>query len=302
MWKQKLKDNHPTPSSPAPSKRKLVAQSPSKRVSKHHRAIEEESDFDFELDDEFIQLAKVSKGKGKSPVVNIPSEFGIEEPSVNVVVECYLLGGPLGKVVSIEELDIVDSDCYNEYGDDRGQSVSIVAIDGGAKPHKDVVDDLFSYNDDDLIDAGAFMACGVQAVEKMKTTNVYLKDKDEISPPFRFGVEEVDNKMWFHKLSYRDNFLTSSKESRGMIVGRAFPDNYHVHLNEVFRKASLPLEGCSGWLVVHPRRVFWIVDSNGSFPPRSPSAFALVCCQGSYVQSRSTLSCADVEILLQRVC
>uniref|UniRef100_A0A803P5T3 Uncharacterized protein n=1 Tax=Cannabis sativa TaxID=3483 RepID=A0A803P5T3_CANSA len=78
--------------------------------------MEEEFDSDFKLDDEFIQLAKVVKGKGKFPILNIPTKFGFEEPFDDIVVECYLLGSPLGKVVSIEELDIVDSGRYNEYG------------------------------------------------------------------------------------------------------------------------------------------------------------------------------------------
>uniref|UniRef100_A0A803NSG5 Uncharacterized protein n=1 Tax=Cannabis sativa TaxID=3483 RepID=A0A803NSG5_CANSA len=256
MWKQKFKDHSPSPTSPAPSKRKLDVHSPSKRVSKRHQPMEEESNSNFKFDDEFIQLAKVAK--------------------------CYLLGGPPGKVVSIEKLDTVDSSCYNEYGwgkecfemtieslkaknrqceqhhlqsafkscinnddvvgdgeneddekidyeeddepgdddvkdddddddddedggggDDCGQSVSVVekvkidevhvAVDGGSKLNEDVVDastaqectkiddklvvasgifadlkeNLFSKDDDDFIDVGASMACGVQAVEKM---------------------------------------------------------------------------------------------------------------------------------------
>ncbi|KAM6562747.1 hypothetical protein CsatB_022745 [Cannabis sativa] len=39
---------------------------------------------------------------------------------------------------------------------------------------------------------------------------VYLKGKDKIVPPFRFGVEDVATKMWFHKLAYTGQCLTNS--------------------------------------------------------------------------------------------
>ncbi|KAM6595906.1 hypothetical protein CsatA_006430 [Cannabis sativa] len=39
---------------------------------------------------------------------------------------------------------------------------------------------------------------------------VYLKGKDNIVPPFRFGVEDVATKMWFHKLAYPGQCLTNS--------------------------------------------------------------------------------------------
>ncbi|KAF4348070.1 hypothetical protein G4B88_000902 [Cannabis sativa] len=39
---------------------------------------------------------------------------------------------------------------------------------------------------------------------------VYLKGKDKIVPPFRFGVEDVATKMWFHKLAYPGQCLTNS--------------------------------------------------------------------------------------------
>ncbi|KAF4388426.1 hypothetical protein G4B88_013263 [Cannabis sativa] len=39
---------------------------------------------------------------------------------------------------------------------------------------------------------------------------VYLKGKDKIVPPFRFGVEDVATKMWFHKLAYLGQCLTNS--------------------------------------------------------------------------------------------
>ncbi|KAF4380900.1 hypothetical protein G4B88_028273 [Cannabis sativa] len=42
------------------------------------------------------------------------------------------------------------------------------------------------------------------------TTNVYCKSKDTIFPPFRFGVEDISNKMWFHNLAYSNCFLTNS--------------------------------------------------------------------------------------------
>ncbi|KAF4383903.1 hypothetical protein G4B88_016336 [Cannabis sativa] len=39
---------------------------------------------------------------------------------------------------------------------------------------------------------------------------VYLKGKDKIVPPFRFGVKDVATKMWFHKLAYPGQCLTNS--------------------------------------------------------------------------------------------
>ncbi|KAF4393543.1 hypothetical protein F8388_023347 [Cannabis sativa] len=42
------------------------------------------------------------------------------------------------------------------------------------------------------------------------TTNVYCKGKDTIFPPFRFGVEDINNKMWFYNLAYPNFFLTNS--------------------------------------------------------------------------------------------
>ncbi|KAF4364547.1 hypothetical protein G4B88_012129 [Cannabis sativa] len=42
------------------------------------------------------------------------------------------------------------------------------------------------------------------------TTNVYCKGKDTIFSPFRFGVEYISNKMWFHNLAYPNCFLTNS--------------------------------------------------------------------------------------------
>ncbi|KAF4400096.1 hypothetical protein G4B88_021310 [Cannabis sativa] len=53
---------------------------------------------------------------------------------------------------------------------------------------------------------------------------VYLKGKDKIVPPFRFGVEDVATKMWFHKLAYPDQCLTNS-------VIYSF---LHVHLDIIF--------------------------------------------------------------------
>ncbi|KAM6553286.1 hypothetical protein CsatB_014048 [Cannabis sativa] len=49
---------------------------------------------------------------------------------------------------------------------------------------------------------------------------VYLKGKDKIVPPFRFGVEDVATKMWFHKLAYPGQCLTNSHAIADYIRGR----------------------------------------------------------------------------------
>ncbi|KAF4347127.1 hypothetical protein G4B88_001118 [Cannabis sativa] len=51
---------------------------------------------------------------------------------------------------------------------------------------------------------------GLQKHKSNTTTNVYCKGKDKIFPPFRFGVEDISNKMWFHNLAYPNCFLTNS--------------------------------------------------------------------------------------------
>ncbi|KAF4391944.1 hypothetical protein G4B88_007519 [Cannabis sativa] len=45
--------------------------------------------------------------------------------------------------------------------------------------------------------------------KELTTTNVYCKGKDTIFSPFRFGVEDISNKMWFHNLAYHNCFLTN---------------------------------------------------------------------------------------------
>ncbi|KAF4347397.1 hypothetical protein G4B88_009145 [Cannabis sativa] len=51
---------------------------------------------------------------------------------------------------------------------------------------------------------------GLRKHKSNTTTNVYCKGKDTIFPPFRFGVEDISNKMWFHNLAYPNCFLTNS--------------------------------------------------------------------------------------------
>ncbi|XP_060972211.1 uncharacterized protein LOC115717734 [Cannabis sativa] len=50
---------------------------------------------------------------------------------------------------------------------------------------------------------------GLRKHKSNTTTNVYCKGKDTIFPPFRFGVEDISNKMWFHNLAYPNCFLTN---------------------------------------------------------------------------------------------
>ncbi|KAM6564745.1 hypothetical protein CsatB_024743 [Cannabis sativa] len=52
---------------------------------------------------------------------------------------------------------------------------------------------------------------GLRKHKSNTTTNVYCKGKDTIFPPFRFGVEDISNKMWFHNLAYPNCFLTNSR-------------------------------------------------------------------------------------------
>uniref|UniRef100_A0A803NSH7 Ubiquitin-like protease family profile domain-containing protein n=1 Tax=Cannabis sativa TaxID=3483 RepID=A0A803NSH7_CANSA len=204
MWKQKFKDHPLSPTSPAPSKCKLDVHSPSKRVSKHHRPMEEESDSNFKFDDEFIQLAKVAK--------------------------CYLLGGPPGKIVSIQKLDTVDGSRYNEYGWGKEcfemtieslkvsqlidnvnniifnrplkQSVPVVekvkidevhvAVDGGSKLNEDVVD-ASTAQECTKIDDKLVVASGILAD---------LKEMESSSTPIVVGQTSIS--FGFHGLVQND--------------------------------------------------------------------------------------------------
>ncbi|KAF4377376.1 hypothetical protein F8388_013722 [Cannabis sativa] len=51
---------------------------------------------------------------------------------------------------------------------------------------------------------------GLRKHKSNTTTYVYCKGKDRIFSPFRFGVEDISNKMWFHNLAYPNCFLTNS--------------------------------------------------------------------------------------------
>ncbi|KAF4365908.1 hypothetical protein G4B88_008381, partial [Cannabis sativa] len=55
--------------------------------------------------------------------------------------------------------------------------------------------DLLPHNSNNIIDCS-------YPQDKHDKEKVYLKGKDKIVPPFRFGVEDVATKMWFHKLAY----------------------------------------------------------------------------------------------------
>ncbi|KAM6568939.1 hypothetical protein CsatB_016924 [Cannabis sativa] len=114
MGKKNLKDNPPSPTSPTAHKRKAPV-GPSKNTrGKRPRTVVENLDSDFEFESEFVR-SPVSV-KGKSPIKVLPSIGVAEEITANKIVECYLVGGPPGKVVSLEEIDVVDIGRYNEFG------------------------------------------------------------------------------------------------------------------------------------------------------------------------------------------
>ncbi|KAF4354753.1 hypothetical protein F8388_026548 [Cannabis sativa] len=68
---------------------------------------------------------------------------------------------------------------------------------------------------------------GLRKHKSNTTTNVYCKGNDTIFPPFRFGVEDISNKMWFHNLAYPNCFLTNSITSFAeyFIIGKPIPSS-----------------------------------------------------------------------------
>ncbi|KAM6543113.1 hypothetical protein CsatB_007560 [Cannabis sativa] len=117
MGKKNLKDNPPSPTSPIAPKRKQLAGTCKNTRGKRPLTVVEFSDSDFELETKFVKSPKSVKGKGKFPVKILPSTGVVEEIIDNRVVEVLLfVGWSLGKAVSIEEIDVVDSGRFNEFG------------------------------------------------------------------------------------------------------------------------------------------------------------------------------------------
>ncbi|KAF4403995.1 hypothetical protein G4B88_014451 [Cannabis sativa] len=83
---------------------------------------------------------------------------------------------------------------------------------------------------------------------------VYLKGKDKIVPPFRFGVEDVATKMWFHKLAYPGQCLTNSTESH-WILGRLNIEERRVYMYNSLSTAmkdSAAIKACQPFAVLLP--------------------------------------------------
>ncbi|KAF4364248.1 hypothetical protein F8388_000200 [Cannabis sativa] len=83
---------------------------------------------------------------------------------------------------------------------------------------------------------------------------VYLKGKDKIVPPFRFGVEDVATKMWFHKLAYPGQCLTNSTESH-WILGRLNIEERRMYMYNSLSTAmkdSAAIKACQPFAVLLP--------------------------------------------------
>ncbi|KAF4396237.1 hypothetical protein F8388_019783 [Cannabis sativa] len=76
---------------------------------------------------------------------------------------------------------------------------------------------------------------------------VYLKGKDTIVPPFRFGVEDVATKMWFHKLP--GQCLTNSILGRLNIEERRM---YMYNSLSTAMKDSTAIKACQPFAVFLP--------------------------------------------------
>ncbi|KAF4381724.1 hypothetical protein F8388_021352 [Cannabis sativa] len=90
--------------------------------------------------------------------------------------------------------------------------------------------------------------------ERHDKEKVYLKGKDKIVPPFRFGVEDVATKMWFHKLAYPGQCLTNSTESH-WILGRLNIEERRVYMYNSLSTAmkdSAAIKACQPFAVLLP--------------------------------------------------
>ncbi|KAM6571665.1 hypothetical protein CsatA_015745 [Cannabis sativa] len=103
---------------------------------------------------------------------------------------------------------------------------------------------------------------GLRKHKSNTTTNVYCKGKDTIFPPFRFGVEDISNKMWFHNLAYPNCFLTNSDH---WICGRLNIVDRRIYLYNSLRSGrymTAAKEACKPFSVILPY-YFSMLDFKG---------------------------------------
>ncbi|KAM6558883.1 hypothetical protein CsatA_028122 [Cannabis sativa] len=90
-----------------------------------------------------------------------------------------------------------------------GSGYGVVKYVAGLCPLDDKIGEDVEHKDD--IDFDLWLGEGRRSKKDLHDKEkVYLKGKDKIVPPFRFGVEDVATKMWFHKLAYTGQCLTNS--------------------------------------------------------------------------------------------
>ncbi|KAF4347697.1 hypothetical protein F8388_010589 [Cannabis sativa] len=106
---------------------------------------------------------------------------------------------------------------------------------------------------------------GLRKHKSNTTTNVYCKGKDTIFPPFRFGVEDISNKMWFHNLAYPNCFLTNSCCSDHWICGRLNIAERRIYLYNSLRSGrymTAAKKACKPFSVILPY-YFSMLDFKG---------------------------------------
>ncbi|XP_060973882.1 uncharacterized protein LOC133039095 [Cannabis sativa] len=90
-----------------------------------------------------------------------------------------------------------------------GSGYGVVKYVAGLCPLDDKIGEYVEHKDE--IDFDLWLGEGRRSKkDPHDKEKVYLKGKDKIVPPFRFGVEDVATKMWFHKLAYPGQCLTNS--------------------------------------------------------------------------------------------
>ncbi|KAM6572651.1 hypothetical protein CsatA_016731 [Cannabis sativa] len=179
-----------------------------------------------------VELMMSSDGIGGDPCKQISVSENVEVTDRRLV--CFEMGATGLNVdsnieleddpISVEETPLVDkrkskkpialTSPFMEYDSSissskDGSGYGVVKYVAGLCPLDDKIGEDVEHKDE--IDFDLWLGEGRRSKkDPHDKEKVYLKGKDKIVPPFRFGVEDVATKMWFHKLAYPGQCLTNS--------------------------------------------------------------------------------------------